>query len=67
MPYEITIGEIYIPPFLLVIALAYIATHLMTALIAKLDGYKYVAYPEVADMSLFVLVTLIIGLFIPFV
>ncbi|GAL34328.1 hypothetical protein JCM19240_1236 [Vibrio maritimus] len=67
MPHEITIGEIYIPPFLLVISLSYIATHFVTATFAKFNVYRYLAYPAIADISLFILMSLIIGLLIPFV
>lgn len=67
MAHEITIGEIYIPPFLLVISLSYIATHFVTAMFAKFNVYEHLAYPAIADISLFILMSLIIGLLIPFV
>ncbi|GAL13513.1 hypothetical protein JCM19233_4518 [Vibrio astriarenae] len=67
MPHEITVGEIYIPPFLLVISLSYIATHLTASMLGKFDVYKHLAYPAIAEISLFILMSLVIGLLIPFV
>jgi hypothetical protein len=64
MPHELVWGEVYFPPLLLVIALAYILT-MLTGLIATRFGlHKYVAFPAIAELSLIVIFTGAIGHFI---
>ncbi|MEZ8020990.1 DUF1656 domain-containing protein [Vibrio splendidus] len=65
MPHELVWGEVYFPPLLLVIALAYILTILTGSITTKFGLHKYVAFPAVAEVSLIVIFTGFIGQFIP--
>ncbi|MCG9690760.1 DUF1656 domain-containing protein [Vibrio sp. Isolate22] len=66
MPHELVWGEIYFPPLLLVVALAYLLTMLTGAIATKFGLHKFVAFPAIAEVCLIVLFTGAIGLFIPF-
>ncbi|WP_439147229.1 DUF1656 domain-containing protein [Vibrio sp.] len=57
MPHELVWGEIYFPPLLLVIALAYMLTILTGSLATKFGLHKYVAFPALAELSLIVIFT----------
>ncbi|MEZ9070250.1 DUF1656 domain-containing protein [Vibrio splendidus] len=65
MPHELVWGEVYFPPLLLVIALAYILTILTGSITTKFGLHKYVAFPAIAETSLIVIFTGFIGQFIP--
>lgn len=65
MPHELVWGEIYFPPLLLVIALAYMLTILTGSIATKFGLHKYVAFPALAEISLIVIFTGVIGQFIP--
>lgn len=65
MPHELEWGEIYFPPLLLVIALAYMLTVLTGSIAVRLGLHKYVAFPALAELSLIVIFTGVIGQFIP--
>lgn len=65
MPHELVWGEIYFPPLLLVIALAYMLTILTGSIATKSGLHKYVAFPALAELSLIVIFTGVIGQFIP--
>ncbi|EMK3392084.1 DUF1656 domain-containing protein [Vibrio parahaemolyticus] len=64
MPHELMWGEVYFPPLLLVIALAYLLTILVGAGITKLGFHKYIAFPALAEISLIVIFTGVISRFI---
>ncbi|MGP8304893.1 DUF1656 domain-containing protein [Vibrio sp. YIC-376] len=64
MPHELVWGEIYFPPLLLVIGLAYVLTTLVASCATRLGLYKYVAFPALAELSLIVIFTGIIGHYI---
>ncbi|MBR9789872.1 MAG: DUF1656 domain-containing protein [Vibrionaceae bacterium] len=64
MPHELVWGEVYFPPLLLVIALAYILTLLVGSIATKLGLHKYIAFPALAEISLIVIFTGLIGQFI---
>lgn len=64
MPHELVWGEIYFPPLLLVIALAYALTILTGSIATKLGLHKYVALPAIAEISLIVIFVGVIGQFI---
>ncbi|EMG1957321.1 DUF1656 domain-containing protein [Vibrio alginolyticus] len=64
MPHELVWGEVYFPPLLLVIALAYMLTILVGTVATKLGLHKYVAFPALAERSLIVIFTGVIGRFI---
>lgn len=57
MPHELVWGEIYFPPLLLVIALAYMLTILTGSLATKFGLHKHVAFPALAELSLIVIFT----------
>ena len=65
MPHELVWGEIYFPPLLLVIALAYMLTILTGSIATKFGLHKYVGFPALAEISLIVIFTGVIGQFIP--
>ncbi|MEZ9762169.1 DUF1656 domain-containing protein [Vibrio splendidus] len=65
MPHELVWDEVYFPPLLLVIALAYILTILTGSITTKFGLHKYVAFPAIAEISLIVIFTGFIGQFIP--
>ncbi len=64
MPHELVWGEIYFPPLLLVIGLAYVLTTMVTSLATRCRLHKYVAFPALAELSLIVIFTGVIGQFI---
>ncbi len=55
MPHELVWGEIYFPPLLLVIGLAYVLTTMVTSLATRCGLHKYVAFPALAELSLIVI------------
>ncbi|EOU2550287.1 DUF1656 domain-containing protein [Vibrio parahaemolyticus] len=64
MPHELVWGEIYFAPLLLVIGLAYVLTTMVTSLATRCGLHKYVAFPALAELSLIVIFTGVIGQFI---
>jgi hypothetical protein len=66
MPYEYTLGEIYLPPLLVVAFIAYLLTNLITEVGAKLGIYRVIAAPALFELSLFVLITTGLGTAIKF-
>lgn len=64
MPHELVWGEIYFPPLLLVIGLAYVLTTLVTSFAVRFGLHKHVAFPAIAELSLIVIFTGVIGQFI---
>ncbi|CDT73202.1 conserved hypothetical protein [Vibrio coralliirubri] len=64
MPHELVWGEVYFPPLLLVVALAYVLTILTGSIATRLGLHKYVALPALAELSLIVIFAGIIGQFI---
>lgn len=64
MPHELVWGEVYFPPLLLVIALAYILTLLVGTIATKVGLHKHIAFPALAEISLIVIFTGFIGQFI---
>ncbi|MEZ8648391.1 DUF1656 domain-containing protein [Vibrio splendidus] len=64
MPHELVWGEVYFPPLLLVVALAYVLTILTGSITTRLGLHKYVAFPALAELSLIVTFTGIVGQFI---
>jgi hypothetical protein len=61
IPHELIFGEIYIPPLLLVVALAYLLTSIVSAISVRFDFYKYIAVPAIAELSLLIIFTGLIG------
>lgn len=67
MPHEMVWGEVYFPPLLLVVALAYLATVTIGLLVTKFGLHKYVGFPAIAEISLIIILVGIIGQFITIV
>ncbi|MBM7035309.1 DUF1656 domain-containing protein [Vibrio ulleungensis] len=67
MPHEMVWGEVYFPPLLLVVALAYLATVTVGILVTKFGLHKYVGFPAIAEISLIIILVGIIGQFITIV
>ncbi|WP_153448342.1 DUF1656 domain-containing protein [Vibrio algicola] len=65
IPHELTWGEIYFPPSLLVVALAYGFTNLVTKAVVKTGLYRCVAFPVIAEISLMIIFIGAISRFIP--
>ena len=65
MPHELVWGEVYFPPLLLVIALAYILTAVTGSIVSKFGLHRYVAFPAIAEICLIVIFTGVIAQFIP--
>ncbi|MDO6618137.1 DUF1656 domain-containing protein [Shewanella sp. 6_MG-2023] len=64
MPHEVVIGDVYFPPLLLVAAMAYILTGVVTAIGTRIGLHKYVAAPAIVELSM---VILFIGLISQFI
>ncbi|USD44208.1 DUF1656 domain-containing protein [Vibrio sp. SCSIO 43135] len=67
MPHEFTLGEVYFPPLLVVAFVAYLATNLISAVAAKIGVYHSISAPALFELSVFVLVSALLGLILPFV
>jgi hypothetical protein len=65
MPHELVLGEVYIPPLLLVVAIAYALTSTITFIGTKFGMYKYFAAPAIVDLCLLIIFTGVISRFIP--
>lgn len=66
MPHEFSLGEIYLPPLLVVSFIAYLVTNLFTIILAKAGAYRFIALPAIFELSIFVLLTAMFGFYIPF-
>ncbi|GLS90788.1 DUF1656 domain-containing protein [Psychromonas marina] len=64
MPHELIFGEIYLPPLLFVVALAYILTSIVSAISVKFGLHRYIAVPAIAELSILIIFTGLIGRFI---
>ncbi|WP_144207048.1 DUF1656 domain-containing protein [Shewanella donghaensis] len=64
MPHEIAIGDVYFPPLLIVAALAYLLTGVVSFISTKLGWYKYVTALAIVELSIFILFIGLISLFI---
>jgi hypothetical protein len=67
MPHEYILGEVYIPPLLLVIVIAYTLTSILATIGTKLGFYKYIAAPAIAELSVLIIITAVISQFIPII
>ncbi|MEH0665986.1 DUF1656 domain-containing protein [Vibrio scophthalmi] len=65
IPHELAWGEVYFPPLLLALAIAYGLTMLVSSVIVKSGLYRFVAHPAIAEVCLVILFIGLIGLFIP--
>ncbi len=57
MPHELVLGQVYVPPILIAIALAYGLTLSITELSTKLGLYKHIALPAAVELCLIVIFT----------
>ncbi|CAH1583429.1 conserved hypothetical protein [Vibrio jasicida] len=67
MPHEMTLGEVYLPPLLVIAFIAYLVANGVSMMTAKLGGYQWIASPAIFELSLFVLISALLGLVIPIV
>jgi hypothetical protein len=65
MPHEFVLGEVYLPPLLVVAAIAYILSSVVTVVGIKLGWYKHVVAPALVELCLFVIFGGLLGLFLP--
>ncbi|GEM79134.1 DUF1656 domain-containing protein [Vibrio superstes NBRC 103154] len=63
MPSEVVIGEIYFPPLLLAVLIAYLATTIFSFVGNKIGMYRYIAVPAIFELSLVVIIVGIISRF----
>ncbi|PKF61577.1 DUF1656 domain-containing protein [Psychromonas sp. psych-6C06] len=64
IPHELAWGEVYFPPLLLVVALAYSLTTVITTAIVKAGWHRYVAQPAIAEICLTIIFTGVLSRFI---
>ncbi|MGR5152537.1 DUF1656 domain-containing protein [Photobacterium swingsii] len=55
MPHEIALGEVYIPPLLLVVIIAYVLASFAFFIAGKLGLYRFIAFPVIAELCLMVI------------
>ncbi len=55
MPHEIALGEVYIPPLLLVVVIAYALASFVFFIGGKLGLYRFIAFPMIAELCLMVI------------
>ncbi|WP_038176680.1 MULTISPECIES: DUF1656 domain-containing protein [Vibrio] len=64
MPHELVWGEVYLPPLLVTVAIAYALAMLVSSVAVKTGFHRHVALPAVVEVCLVVIFTGIIGQFI---
>lgn len=64
LPKEVVVGEIYLPPLLIAVGCAYIAATLTMSGLSRLDWLKYLYAPTVIELSLLVIYTVLLSIFI---
>ncbi|PMH43122.1 hypothetical protein BCU68_03800 [Vibrio sp. 10N.286.49.B3] len=64
MPHELVLGEVYLPPLLLVIVIAYLLTSVISIIATKTGIYKYIAQPAIVELSMVIIFTGLISHFI---
>ncbi len=60
---EISLGWVYLPPFLVAVLLGYLAAFGVTRLLNVLGLNKYFWRPEIGFLAFWVMLTSVIGLF----
>ena len=64
VPHELAIGGVYLPPILIAATFGVIATVITLRLLNRYRLSKYFFYPPLVSMSLIVIYTLLIGIFV---
>ncbi|MFV0298549.1 MAG: DUF1656 domain-containing protein [Hyphomicrobiaceae bacterium] len=64
MPKELSLGEVYIPPFLVAAALALILAWLTSIMLNRHRWTRFIAAPSVVFLSVTAIYTVLIGTFI---
>ncbi|MGR5065175.1 DUF1656 domain-containing protein [Photobacterium sp. DNB22_13_2] len=67
IPHEISFGEIYLPPLLVVMTLAYLMAIAVSQFFGKLGWHKYIYSPAIAEFSLMVIFVKLFSNFIAIV
>ncbi|MGF1692277.1 DUF1656 domain-containing protein [Photobacterium kagoshimensis] len=65
MPHEIALGELYIPPLLLVVVVAYALASFVFFIGGKLGLYRLIAFPIIAELCLMVIIVNALNKYIP--
>ncbi|GAA5192702.1 DUF1656 domain-containing protein [Ferrimonas gelatinilytica] len=63
-PHEIAFGDVFLPPLLLVIAIAYACALLTARGLAGIGLHRVIAAPALFELSLTAIYTVLIGTFI---
>ncbi|MCC4833140.1 DUF1656 domain-containing protein [Shewanella sp. 1_MG-2023] len=66
MPHEFAIGEVYFPPLLIVVMLAYFLTVAVTFVAGKLGWQRVIALPALVELCMVVIFTVLLSRFIAF-
>ena len=64
IPHELALGEVYLPPLLIALALGYILSGLTIALLRKISRAAAVARLALAELSLCALYTVALSTFV---
>ncbi|MBY5947821.1 DUF1656 domain-containing protein [Photobacterium rosenbergii] len=67
IPHEISFGEIYLPPLLVVMTIAYLLAIGVSQMCGKLGWHKYIYSPAIAEFSLMVIFVEVFSQFIAIV
>ena len=64
IPKEIAIGEVYLPPLLIAVLLAYGLGNASLTIVNRLGFSKYIYFPALAELSLIVIYTTLLSMFV---
>jgi len=64
IPHELAIGGVYLPPMLIAATFGVLATVITVRLLNRYRLSKYFFYPPLVSMSLVIIYTLLIGIFV---
>jgi hypothetical protein len=64
IPHELAIGGVYLPPMLIAATFGVLATVITVRLLNRYRLSKYFFYPPLVAMSLVIIYTLLIGIFV---
>ncbi|MFO6423982.1 DUF1656 domain-containing protein [Motilimonas sp. KMU-193] len=64
IPKEFLLGEIYLPPLLISVVLAFILASMTMSLISKFNLLRYLAWPAIVELSFAVIYTVLLSFFV---
>ncbi len=66
MPHEFAIGEVYFPPLLITVMLAYFITVVLVFIANKLGWQRVIVMPALVELCLVAIITVLLSRFIAF-